>query len=357
MHGFAEARPPHLAFWGLGADNRKGEEAMGRVEEIEEGEGLPRLSEVLFERSRPTFASYAPLPSNVESIEAALRFSAGVEPLVALVGPSGWGKSHLLGAAARRMATCTPPVRLVSVEDHLRGGGAVDVPGALLLDDCQEILAKPKMRLMLRLLLERRVRAGRPTMLSFTLLRPTRALAGLLPLERSWMTPTLQAPAAQERATLIEQMAVAEGLAMSPRLVRIVATRMHGNGRTLSGALKRLRLSGPSWSDSVSVVRACGLLDPFFADNPAWDLKGVVARLAERNRVRFGRVLPADLAIYTMMRVAGLAEADVARSLAIEPSAAYLRASRFAAEIDADPLAEAYVERFAELVVESLTSE
>ncbi len=330
---------------------------MGLIEGTDDGRQAPRLSEVLFEASRATFAAYAPLPSNVEAIDAALRFSAGHEPLVALVGPSGWGKSHLLGAAALRMAKSAPPVRLCSVEEHLRSGGAVDLAGALVLDDCQEILAKPKLRLTLRLLLERRVRAGRPTMLAFTLPRPTRALVGLLPLERSWLVTTLQEPAVQERAALIEQMAAAEGLALSPRLVRIVAMRMYGNGRTLSGALKRLRLAGASWLDAEATLRACGLLDPFFADNPGWDLKGKVARLAERNRARFGRVLPADLAIYTMLRIASLAEADVARSLGIEPSAAYLRAGRFAQEIAADPGAASYVERFAELVVESLVAE
>lgn len=330
---------------------------MGLIEEAQEGSRTPRLSEVLFDRPRASFASFAPLPSNVESVEAALRFSAGVEPLVALVGPSGWGKSHLLGAAAVRMAKSAPPVRLTPVEDYLRAGGSVDVQGALILDDCQEILGKPKMRLMLQLLLERRVRAGRPTMLAFTLPRPTRAMMGLLPLERSWLTATLQVPASQERATLIEQMASAEGLAFSPRLVRVLATRMHGNGRTLSGALKRLRLAGASWLDAGATLRACGLLDPFFADNPAWDLKGKVTQLAERNRVRFGRVLPADLAIYTMLRIACLGEADVARTLDIEPSAAYLRASRFAAEVAVDPVAATYVDRFVELIVESLTAE
>ena len=329
---------------------------MGLIDGMEGG-AAPRLSEVLFDRPRATFASFALLPSSSDARDAILQFAAGREPFVALVGPSGWGKSHLLGAAALQTARTAPPVRLASVCDHLRASGAVDVNGALLLDDCQEVLAKPKMRLMLRLLLERRVRAQRPTMLAFTLPRPTRALMGLLPMERSWNVAALEAPAAPERVMLIEQMALAEGLCLSPRLVRILATRMHGNGRTLSGALKRLRLAGASWLDAAATLRACGLLDPFFADNAAWDLKGVVARLAERHRTRFGRVLPADLAIYTMLRVANLGEADVARALGIEPSAAYLRASRFGQEVAADPIVATYVERFVELAVESLATE
>lgn len=329
---------------------------MGLYQGRDEGGLAPRLSEVLFERPRATFGSFAPLPSNVEAVEAALRFSAGHEPFVALLGPSGWGKSHLLGASALQVAKEAPPVRLGTVCELLRAGG-VEVPGALLLDDCQEVLDKPKMRLMLRLMLERRVRGGRPTMLAFTMPRMTRAISGLLPLERQWSKTILEAPAADERALLIEQMANAESLALSPRLVRILASRMHGNGRTLSGALKRLRLSGSAWLDSSATLRACGLLDPFFADNPAWDLKGGIGRLAERNRTRFGRVLPADLAIYTMLRVADLAESDVARAQGIEPSAAYLRATRFASEVSADPVVATYLQRFVEIVVESLADE
>lgn len=329
---------------------------MGLMQGTDEGDRSPRLSEVLFQRPSQTFASFAALPSNVEAVEAALRFSATLEPFVTIVGPSGWGKSHLLNATASRVAQGSPPARLASVGDFLRGA-ETDGPGALLLDECQEVLTKPKMRLMLRLILERRVRMGRPTLLSFTMARPSRPLTNLLPAEKHWNVALLEAPASQERALLIEQMATAEGLALSRRLIRIMATRMHGNGRTLSGALKRLRLSGASWLDSSATLRACGLLDPFFSDNPGWDLKLKIARLAERNSARFGRVLPTDLAIYTMLREAALGEADVARALEIEPSAAYLRATRFAMEVEADPIAATYVERFVELVVESLAGE
>lgn len=330
---------------------------MGLTQIEEEGGRAPRLSEVLFDGPLRTFASFAPLPSNVEAVEAALRFSAGIDPLVVIVGPSGWGKSHILVSAANRLAKTCGPVRHSTAVEYITGPEPLDLPGPLLLDDCQEVIGKPKLRLMLRLLLERRVRAGRPTMLAFTQSRPTRPLCNLLPTERNWCIATLEAPAPAERMLLIDQMAAAEGLALSPRLVRIIATQMHGNGRTLSGALKRLRLSGATWLDASETLRACGLLDPFFVDNPGWDLERKVARLAERHRARFGKVLPADLAIYTMLREARLGEADVARALEIEPSAAYLRASRFAQDVAGDPVAAAYAQRFVELVVESLAGE
>ncbi len=63
-----------------------------------------RLSDVLFQHQTKGFENLAPLPSNIEAIEAALLFSSGVNPLTAIAGPSGWGKSHLLRAACEHMA-------------------------------------------------------------------------------------------------------------------------------------------------------------------------------------------------------------------------------------------------------------
>ena len=52
-----------------------------------------------------------------------------------------------------------------------------------------------------------------------------------------------------------------------------------------------------------------------------------------------------------------MGEADVARAESVEPGAAYVRANRFAAELAADPVAATYVDRFVEIVVESLAAE
>src|SRR5687767_10490030 len=61
----------------------------------------PRLSEVLF-KSR-SFESLAAVPSNVEALETALLFATGLQSFAALVGPSGWGKTHLLEAVSRKL--------------------------------------------------------------------------------------------------------------------------------------------------------------------------------------------------------------------------------------------------------------
>ncbi len=130
---------------------------------------------------------------------------------------------------------------------------------------------------------------------------------------------------------------------------------MHGNGRTLAGALKRLRLSGTNWLDTSATLRAFGLLDPFFADNSSWDLKHKILRIAETSKALFPKVAVPDLVLYTMLHEAGLSENDVARAVGIEPATAYLRASQFKSHLKDSETARAYVRQFVDLVVDSLS--
>lgn len=318
----------------------------------------PRLSEVLFEKPNHTFASLAALPSNVEAVEASLLFSAGLNPFVALVGPSGWGKSHLLEAVSFRLASeRETPIEPVSALAYLANGPRPDPSGPLLIDDAQEALSKPKYRMLLRVELERRVRAGRSTMLAFTMPKITRNLRAFLPSGRDWSVSGIEVPEPPERMLLLNQMSSAEGLALSPSLVRIIAMQMYGNGRTLAGALKRLRLSSLTWLDSRATLRACGLLDPFFADNSSWDLKHKILRIAEAGRVQFGQVSVVDLAVYTMLREACLSEIDVARAMNMEPADVYLRASRFQKEMERNETAAHYVSQCVSMVVDSLATD
>jgi len=206
----------------------------------------------------------------------------------------------------------------------------------------------------LRLNLERRVKCGKPTLLAFTSPKPNRALRSFLPIARDWTIASMGAAEPVERLLLLHQMSGAEGLALSPRLSKVIADHMLGNGRTLAGALKRLRLSGSNWLDSSATLRAFGLLDPFFADNGTWDLKHKVLRVAEHSKSQFIKVNVSDLALYTMLHEAGLSEIDVARAIGIEPSEAYLRASRFKAQLSDSELIRGYVRQFIEIVVDEL---
>ena len=331
---------------------------MGLLNKTETVTPVPKLSQVLFERKVSSFSSLAALPSNVEAIEAALRFSAGLNPFVALVGPSGWGKTHLLNAVAQRLAhdlyVLPEPI---SVSDYLANPSRTEFAGPLLLDDVQEAMGRGRMKMSLRLNLERRVKCGKPTLLAFTSPKASRALRAYLPSARDWTVANMGAAEPAERVLLLHQMSAAEGLALSPRLSKVIADHMLGNGRTLAGALKRLRLSGTNWLDSNATLRAFGLLDPFFADNGTWDLKRKVLKVAEVTKTQFPSLSPIDLALYTMLHEAGLNEIDVAQTSGIEPAEVYLRASRFKAQLAESEGTRTCVRQFIDLVVDELAKE
>ena len=331
---------------------------MGSVNHLESTPQAPRLSDSLCQKRAPSFSSLAALPSNVEAIESALLFSAGMSDFVAIIGTSGWGKTHLLNAVESRFRLEGKPCPMpVAAETYVENQPKLDPPTPLILDDCHEVLARARQKAILRLALERRVRSGRPTLLSFTSPKVTRTIRYFLPHPRDWAICTVTPPEPQERVLLINLMAAADGLVLSPSLVRIIAHQMHGNGLTISGALKRLKLSGLSWLDGFATLRACGLLDPFFADNGSWDLKHKILRAAEGSRALFSQLSTQELAIYTMLRVSSLSEADVARFLGVEPAAAYLKASRFEREIEGDSGKTVAVRQFVDLVVSQLGKE
>jgi hypothetical protein len=308
---------------------------VGNMSYIETNLPSPRISEVLFDQHTPTFSNLAPFQYNVEAVEAALVFSAGLHNFVAIVGPSGWGKSHILAAVKNKFRVDgreAYPITLAAKVAENPSQFSASVP--LLVDDCQEVIEGGRSRAMLRLALETRVRAQRPTILCFTGAKLSRQVKTLLPQMRDWSMSVIETPRTTERTRLIEHMAKADGLVLSRRLTAIIASEMHGNGRTIAGALKRLRLSGTVWSDNAATVRACGLLNAFFSDNSSWDLKHRVLKLIHdpKRNINLSAQYP-DLAAYVMLRVACLPEAEAARAMGVESAAAYFSASRFETDL------------------------
>ncbi len=307
-------------------------------------------------RSSPrTFGSLAVLPSNVGAVETALHFASGLNTFSVVVGPSGWGKTHILECVSEKLSQRLKPTPLVmSASEWLSGTHVTDPAQPLLLDDVQELTTRPRSRIQFRLGLERRVKSGRPTMLAFTAAKRTRHLTATLPSSKDWMVGTISEPAPSERMLIIAQLAEAQGLVLSTSLTKVIAHKMRGNGRTLLGALRRLRLHGPIWSDVSGTLKACGLLEPFFADSGSWDLRGHILSTSRVFNVSQYGVPIAELVAFTMLREAALCEVDVARSLRIEPGEAYARCARFEKQYKASEQALMAVRNFAECVVEGL---
>ncbi|HVL38974.1 MAG TPA: DnaA/Hda family protein [Fimbriimonadaceae bacterium] len=315
---------------------------------------MPSLSEVLF--GARGFDTFAALPSNIHAVESSLLFAAGLQTFVVLVGPSGWGKSHLLDAVVRRirMEYGHCGCRKMTAGEFAATGARSDTHAPLVLDDVQDVLNKPKQRQQLQLTLERRVKTGRQTILAFTGAKPTRQVRGFLPCGREWVVCTIGQPDPAERQIVVRHLCSQENLLLSENLVRLLGRRLEANCSGLKGALQRLKIHQRTWLDQRATLMACGVLNPFFADNPGWDLREAVAETAEGLRQV---IEPRDLAIYLLAAEAMLPEADVARYFGVEPAQVYAISSSMRQSVKQSPSTAAIVETATERVVERLLSE
>jgi chromosomal replication initiation ATPase DnaA len=315
----------------------------------------PKLSEVLFDRTEKRFGSLAELPSNVEAIDAGLMFATGHSPFVAIVGPSGWGKTHLLECVANHICRefrVKPCIR--NAIDWFGDRGACNSVNPLLLDNVQDAMARTRNRIELQLALERRVRIGRPTMLAITGKRLTRQFASFFPMFREWSLQEIAEPTIAERAIVVRKMVEAERLALSKPLLALIATKMNGNGNTVHGALNRLKLVGHDWTTPAACLRATGILDPFFADNSSWDLRGRIQDAAEAVGREFPGIVPKALGCHAMIQIAQLSELEVARFCRIGPAEARTMTIAFESLLANSDLHRIAHERLLELAVESL---
>jgi hypothetical protein len=173
--------------------------------------------------------------------------------------------------------------------------------------------------------------------LAFTGDRPQRQLLNFLPYFREWRVALIEPPTLDERHHLLERLARTEGLDLDGSLICLLAERMKGNGRTLQGALKRLRLYGADWSGNRATLRAAGLLDHFFRDDSGWDLSERILLAVDKVCPSYPQVDAAEAAMYVMLRDATLNEVEIATSFGAKPAHVYTSACRLRSLAESSP--------------------
>jgi len=298
----------------------------------ERGES-PRLSEALRTSDRDDFGSIAALPSNVRAIEAALLFGSCFQDHVAILGPSGWGKSHLLHAAAKNLRRrLGAAIAVVSAVEWTTSSSHWELATPVLLDDVQDALKQPRLRQSLRAGLERRVKCGRPTLLSFTAEGTSRLLRTFLPHQREWLVATMSEPSPLERELVARQIAASKGMVVAQAILNLLAKKTAGNGRSLEGALERLKLSQARWVDSDEILRGSGILGPYLGDEHGWDLRDhvhevITSAVHENRSCGLQAPVDTDMALSVMLHEVGIGENEVASFYRVSPGEAYARAS------------------------------
>lgn len=222
----------------------------------------------LFSNGSPSVRSsdlgkFALVPSNIEAVEAAKLFTSGQIPFLALIGPSGWGKSHLIQGVQMSLTDGERERAVFSTANQfLNSGCRPELPSLLVLDDAQASLTRIRTRNELRVALELRLRLKRPTLLSYTSESGHRKIIDFLPSAHRWAVFSIRTPKVKERILVVSQLAENCDLLLSPRLIEILALSIGGNARSIQGALNRLILCQRAYLTPTDELFAIGQLQP-----------------------------------------------------------------------------------------------
>lgn len=220
------------------------------------------------------FSGFVRLPSNASACESALALVEGRSKFVMLSGPSGWGKTHLL----RNISTCLAaqadqPVPIECCPTWIEKPTGADSPRPLLLEHAQVVGTSTRVRQRLRQIIERRMRGGKPTVLTISHERMGRFFPLLLPGGSHWKAANLRTPAPAEKIVMVHQLSHGSGLLLPPPLVSFVARRAGRTGATIMGALQRLTLVHMDWRDPLVALKAVGVLQPLLSEEGGWDVR------------------------------------------------------------------------------------
>ncbi|HXH59821.1 MAG TPA: hypothetical protein VNI20_00530 [Fimbriimonadaceae bacterium] len=275
---------------------------------------------------RHRFADFAALPSNLGAIEAGMRFAQMTTPFVAVLGASGWGKSHLLSSVYNYMVLqnlpCNAPIAGITYSST---NGRIDEDLPLLLDDVQDVWGSKRDRNALRDSLRKRVDDGKPTVVAFSDRVCTQDVREFLPRPCKWAFQSIRVPNRDEREMVVRQIADREEVALSQALARLISRHLCGNGRSIHGAVQTLRHVRSDWSQIGALCEACGLLMPYFHGEEGWDPRDVVSDVVA-DLIANGRldgVGAEQVCAYILLCDMGLNEYDVATFLGLTPNRVY----------------------------------
>jgi chromosomal replication initiator protein len=290
--------------------------------------------------SEHTFASFVVGRANAAAVAAARARIDGDRTPLAIHGPSGVGKTHLLHAMLHELedsgtpSACLPAARFVASMVAAYGAKAVssfwaDLAqlGALLLDDLHSLAGQDAVQEQLMEGLSQWVEAGR--LLVLTCDRPPHELPGLtgrLP-ERfvdGVVVPIEPADPAL-RLAILQRKAHAQGVSLDAPLALRLASQIGGNVRRLEGALTTLvahaRLLGrridQPLADEVLPELRVALPGPVSVERIVEETAvafGAAARAVLGRSRRPGLVLPRQVAMYLARRILGRPFAELSRA-------------------------------------------
>lgn len=286
--------------------------------------------------------SIAALPSNRNALSVGFDFACGKRRFVGIGGPSGWGKSELLAHVAQAVSQIRErPVRVRDASEWALSQTAAATDGVLILDDLQDAVRSPRMRHLLRIRLEQRLRRNLPTMVAktgdFAEAQRLRVMAS-----NRWHLVQILAPTPGERQRIAHQIALEEGLKLHPSIESLIATHLNGNGRSIRGAMLRLKILRSDWQQDADFAEACGRLGPFLIGEDGWDPRDVVQEAVNYVFLAWPETPPvgrrATIA-YALHKVLRLAEEDVAGFLRIKTGQVYRHCRNLNDRLDQDETA------------------
>ncbi len=295
--------------------------------------GENRLSSVLCTTSAIVASQFTALPSNSRAIKLADQFVREIHPFAAVVGPSGWGKSELLQSISRSLTEhLGVEVPVISALEWANSKDKACIDQFLLLDDLQDVFRHPRAKHQLKLRLHQRARFKRPTFVTMVGQSHELITQGIFACPLTWRIESINEPTCPEREFIVKQIAGSERIKLSPQLTHLLATHMNGNGRSIRGALLRLRLIKSDWTALSDLGKASGILMPYLIGENGWDLRDVVrdAVSASMSDCPLCTLTETEICAYILRNDIQLREDEVATFLRLTPGQVYRQIQRTA---------------------------